>query len=79
MVNQGAITECLPAAPLPVCDSVWNPRLLVPEPRLGMREHAALSSPCSMVCLSAPHCLKVGLQKQHRVGTGKGLLNTKRK
>lgn len=27
MVNQGAITECLPAAPLPVCDSGWNSRL----------------------------------------------------
>lgn len=35
MVNQGAITECLPTDPLPMCDSEWNPRLLVPEPSLG--------------------------------------------
>lgn len=28
-MSQGAITECLPAAQLLVCDSGWNPRLLV--------------------------------------------------
>ena len=34
MVNQGAITQCLPTAPLPICDSRQNPRVLVSEPRV---------------------------------------------
>lgn len=28
IMNQGAITECLPAAPLPVCDSLTQNRTL---------------------------------------------------
>lgn len=57
-MSQGAITECLPAAQLPVCDSGWNPRLLVRK--LEMGECAALSCPCPMVCFSVPHCLRWG-------------------
>ena len=34
MVNQGAITQCLPVAPLPIRDSRQNPRVLVPEPKV---------------------------------------------
>ena len=60
MVNQGAITQCLPTAPLPICDSRQNPRVLVSEPRVweeGNTPHRAiLSSPHSLVCFSAPRC-----------------------
>ena len=64
MVNQEAITKCLPMAPLPVCDSRQNTRLLVPEPRLwkwgNSLNHSTFSSPCHMMCFSASQCLRWG-------------------
>lgn len=79
-VNQGAITECLSEAPLPICDSGQNPRRLVLEPRLwegGEAPHkASLSSPHSLVCFSAPHSPRWGCTGQE---VAKWFLNTERK
>lgn len=66
MVNQGAITKCLPTGSLPICDSRHNPRLLMPEPRLWKwvhtLYHAALSSPHRVMCFSVPQCLRWGFK-----------------
>lgn len=61
MVNQGAITQCLPTAPLPICDSRQNPRVLVSEPRVWEEGNTPpplgrpLFSPLPGMFLS-PHC-----------------------
>lgn len=49
MVNQGAITQCLPTAPLPICDSRQNPRVLVSEPRVWKEGNTPPTGPSSLL------------------------------
>lgn len=49
MVNQGAITQCLPVAPLPIHDSRQNPRVLVAEPRVWKEGNTPRTGPSSLL------------------------------
>lgn len=83
MVNQGAITQCLPVAPLPIRDSRQNPRVLVPEPKVWLPTLVGntptlgrpLFSPLPGMFLS-PSLPQVELRKAE---LAKGLLNAERK
>lgn len=80
MVNQGAITQCLPTAPLPICDSRQNPRVLVSEPRVWEEGNTPplgrpLFSPLPGMFLS-PSLPQMELR---RAELAKGLLNAERK
>ena len=79
MVNQGAITQCLPVAPLPIRDSRQNPRVLVPEPKVWEEGNTPtlgrpLFSPLPGMFLS-PSLPQVELRKAE---LAKGLLNAER-
>ena len=80
MVNQGAITQCLPVAPLPIRDSRQNPRVLVPAPKVWEEGNTPtlgrpLFSPLPGMFLS-PSLPQVELRKAE---LAKGLLNAERK
>ena len=80
MVNQGAITQCLPVAPLPIRDSRQNPRVLVPEPRVWEEGNTPppgrpLFSPLPGMFLSS----SLPQVELHRAELAKGLLNAERK
>lgn len=77
VVNQGAITECLPLAPVLVCDSRQNPRLLVPEPSLremGNTPTILPSLPPTPFYASQPLIAFGVAAEQPRAGAGIGAL-----